>query len=245
MMQPLFPQCRFGAILFDMDGTVLTSIAATERVWSAWARKHGLDVEAFLPTIHGMRPIETMQRLGLPGLDLAEELRAVERAELADLEGIEAIEGIAAFLHSLPADRWAIVTSATKELAARRLAAAGLPAPSVLVSSHEVRFGKPAPDGFLLAAERLGQPIEACLVFEDSVAGVQAAEAAGAAVVVINATHRDPKETPHPSIPGFEMLRVTLAADGGLEHPHRGGAPCLIGSSTHNDHTIKTERMED
>jgi mannitol-1-/sugar-/sorbitol-6-phosphatase len=217
MMQPLFPQSRFRAILFDMDGTVLTSIAATERVWSAWARKHGLDVEAFLPTIHGMRPIETMQRLGLPGLDLAEEMRAVERAEIEDLEGIEAIAGIAAFLDSLPADRWAIVTSASKELAALRLAAAGLPAPPLLVTSHDVRLGKPAPDGFLLAAERLGQPIESCLVFEDSAAGIQSAEAAGAAVVVVNATHRHPMVTPHPSIRGFERLQVKLAADGWLD----------------------------
>jgi sugar-phosphatase len=217
MTQPLFPRRRFRAILFDMDDTILSSIAATERVWGAWARRHGLDVEAFLPTIHGMRAIETMQRLNLPGLDLAEEVRAVERGEIEDLEGIEAIAGIAAFLHSLPADRWTIVTSASKELAARRLAAAGLPVPPLLVSCDDVRFGKPAPDGFLLAAERLGQPIEACLVFEDSAAGIQAAEAAGAAVVVINATHRHPMETPHPSIAGFETLQVKLAVDGGLD----------------------------
>jgi sugar-phosphatase len=217
MTQPLFPRRRFRAILFDMDDTILSSIAATERVWGAWARRHGLDVEAFLPTIHGMRAIETMQRLNLPGLDLAEEVRAVERGEIEDLEGIEAIAGIAAFLHSLPADRWTIVTSASKELAARRLAAAGLPVPPLLVNCDDVRFGKPAPDGFLLAAERLGQPIEACLVFEDSAAGIQAAEAAGAAVVVINATHRHPMETPHPSIAGFETLQVKLAVDGGLD----------------------------
>jgi sugar-phosphatase len=217
MMRLLFRQCRFRAILFDMDGTMLTSIAASERVWSAWARKHGLNVETFLPTIHGVRPIETLQRLNLPGLDLAEEVRALESAEIEDLKDIEAIAGIAAFLHSLPADRWAIVTSATKELAARRLAAAGLPMPPLLVSSEDIRFGKPAPDGFLLAADRLGQPIEACLVFEDSAAGIQAAEAAGAAVVVINATHRHPMEAPHLSIPGFETLQVRLTADGALE----------------------------
>ncbi|MBR0752347.1 HAD-IA family hydrolase [Bradyrhizobium jicamae] len=216
-LQPLFPQRRFRAILFDMDGTMLSSIAATERVWSAWARRHGLDVEAFLPTIHGMRPIETMQRLGLPGLDLAAEIGAVERGELEDIDGIQAIAGIVAFLDRIPADRWGIVTSASRELATRRLAAAGLPVPALLVCSHDVRVGKPAPDGFLLAAERLGQPIETCLVFEDSAAGIQAAEAAGAAVVVINATHRHPMETPHPSIAGFETLRVKPGAAGELD----------------------------
>ena len=119
--------------------------------------------------------------------------------------------------NSIPADRWTIVTSASKEVAARRLTAAGLPVPPLLVCCDDVRSGKPAADRFLLAAERLGQPIEACLVFEDSAAGIQAAEAAGAAVVVINATHRHLMETPHPSIAGFETLQVKLAADGGLD----------------------------
>ena len=141
----------------------------------------------------------------------------LDSGEIEDLEGVEAIAGIAAFLDSIPVDRWTIVTSASKEVAARRLTAAGLPVPPLLVCCDDVRSGKPAADGFLLAAERLGQPIEACLVFEDSAAGIQAAEAAGAAVVVINATHRHPMETPHPSIAGFETLQVKLAADGGLD----------------------------
>ena len=47
------PQRTYAAFLFDMDGTILTSIRAAERVWGQWARGHGLDVEAFLPTIHG------------------------------------------------------------------------------------------------------------------------------------------------------------------------------------------------
>jgi sugar-phosphatase len=51
-----------------MDGTVLNSIAAAERVWAAWAERHGVDVETFLPTIHGARAIDTIRRLNLPGL---------------------------------------------------------------------------------------------------------------------------------------------------------------------------------
>jgi hypothetical protein len=53
----------FGAMLFDMDGTIINSIAAAERVWTAWAERHGLDVAAFLPTIHGVRAIETITAL--------------------------------------------------------------------------------------------------------------------------------------------------------------------------------------
>ncbi len=193
----------FAALLFDMDGTLINSIAAAERVWAAWAERHGLDVAAFLPTIHGMRGIETIARLALPGVDPVAEAQAILEGELADVDGVVAIDGAAAFLAALPADRWAIVTSAPRPLALRRLAAAGLPTPPVLVTAEDVRHGKPAPDCFLLAAERLGQRIEDCLVFEDAPAGIQAAEAAGAAVVVVTVTHRHEVETRHPKITGY------------------------------------------
>jgi sugar-phosphatase len=200
----------FAALLFDMDGTLLNSIAAAERVWTAWAERHGLDVAAFLPTIHGMRGIETIARLALPGVDPVAEAQAVLEGELADVDGVVAIDGAAAFLAALPTDRWAIVTSAPRPLALRRLAAAGLPTPAVLVTAEDVAHGKPAPDCFLLAAERLGQRIEDCLVFEDAPAGIQAAEAAGAAVVVVTITHRHVVETRHPMIDGYGALTADL-----------------------------------
>lgn len=210
----LFPDRDFAAFLFDMDGTILTSIVAAERVWANWARKHGLDVEAFLPTIHGRRTIETIAALGLPGVDPEVEAQAVTAAELEDVEGIDAIAGAAAFLASLPADRWAVVTSAPRALAERRIAAAGLPSPAVMIAAEDVERGKPAPDCFLLAAQRLGHPIADCLVFEDAPAGIAAAEAAGASVVVITATHTHRLETRHPRIGGYGLPRT--AASGGL-----------------------------
>lgn len=60
---------RYRAFLFDMDGTLLNSIAAAERVWSIWAKNHGLEVAAFLATIHGARAIDTITRQALPGVD--------------------------------------------------------------------------------------------------------------------------------------------------------------------------------
>ena len=200
----------FAALLFDLDGTIVNSIAAAERAWAAWAERHGLDVAAFLPTIHGVRGIDTITRLALPGLDPAVEAEAILQAEIEDVEGVEPIEGAAAFLASLPADRWAIVTSSPRRLALRRLAAAGLPVPPVLVTAEDVTRGKPAPDCFLLAAERLGQRIEDCLVFEDAPAGIKAAEAAGAAVVMVTATHRHALETGHPTIDGYGGLAAEL-----------------------------------
>jgi sugar-phosphatase len=59
----------YAAFLFDMDGTILNSIRAAERVWSDWARRQGLDVATFLPKMHGSRGIDTITRLNLPGVD--------------------------------------------------------------------------------------------------------------------------------------------------------------------------------
>ena len=212
--EPLFPDRRFAAFLFDMDGTILSSIASAERVWSAWARDHGLDVAAFLPTIHGVQSVETIRRLGLPGVDPVAEAAAITRAEMDDVDDIDPIAGAAAFLASLPADRWAIVTSAPRLLAERRLAAAGLPLPPLFITAEDVERGKPAPDCFLLAAERLGVSAEDCLVFEDAAAGIAAAEAAGCAVVVITATHAHPMATAHVAMRDYEALTVDVDAAG-------------------------------
>lgn len=211
-----YPDRAFGAFLFDMDGTILSSIAATERVWSSWAMRHKLDVAAFLPTIHGVRASETIGRLNLPGVDVQVEAAALLRDELDDLGGIEPIAGAAAFLASLPADRWAVVTSAPRELARRRLGAAGLPLPPLMVSGEDVARGKPAPDCFLLAASRLGHQPQDCLVFEDAIAGIQAADAAGASVAVVTATHSHGVGTRHPTIAGYESLSVRIDDAGRL-----------------------------
>jgi sugar-phosphatase len=200
----------FGALLFDMDGTIISSVAAAERVWAAWAQRQGLDVASFLPRIHGVRGIDVITGLGLPGIDADAEVQAILLAEIEDVGGIEAIEGAAAFLASLPPNRWAIVTSSPRQLALRRLEAAGLPPPAVLVTGEDIEHGKPAPDCFLLAAKLLGQKIEDCVVFEDAPAGIQAAEAAGAAVVVVTALHKHPLDTNHPTITGYGKLTAAL-----------------------------------
>jgi sugar-phosphatase len=206
---PLFNR-TFGALLFDMDGTIISSVASAERVWAAWAERHGLDVASFLPRIHGVRGIDVISQLGLPGVDPEAEVQAVLLAEMEDMGGVAPIEGAAAFLASLPPDRWAIVTSSPRKLALRRLEAAGLSPPAVLVTGEEIQHGKPAPDCFLLGAKRLGRKIEDCLVFEDAPAGILAGESAGASVVVVTALHKHPLETKHPTITGYGKLTAAL-----------------------------------
>lgn len=205
---------RYRAFLFDMDGTVINSIAAAERIWGLWAKRQGLDVATFLPTIHGARSVDTITKLALPGLDPRQEAQGITDAEIIDVEGIIEIAGAQRFLQSLPPAQWAIVTSAPRALAVARLKAAGMPVPAVMVTAEDVKAGKPKPDCYLLAAEKLGVPPVDCLVFEDASVGIEAGEAAGARVMVITATHAHPLATRHPSIASYEAMVATVDEDG-------------------------------
>ncbi|HEX8541087.1 MAG TPA: HAD-IA family hydrolase [Pseudomonas sp.] len=210
----MFTERRFSAFLFDMDGTLLNSIVAAERVWTLWAQRHGLDVATFLPTIHGVRSVDTIRRLNLPGIDPVREAAIISQAEIDDVEGVIEVTDAARLLASLPTERWAIVTSAPRALAEARLQAAGLKVPAHLITAEDVSQGKPAPDCFLLAAKRLGVAPADCLVFEDAPAGIAAAEAAGASVMVITATHEHELDTPHATLASYEGVRVVVDVQG-------------------------------
>lgn len=204
----------YDAFLFDMDGTLVNSIAVVERVWAGWAVRHGLEPEVFLKTIHGIRASDVIRNLALPGVDPVHEAKLLLDEEMDDVDGIIEIPGAASFLKSLPPERWAIVTSAPIELARRRMEAAGVPMPAIIVGGEDVSSGKPSPECYLLGARRLGVDPARCLVFEDAVAGILAGEAAGADVVVITQTHATPFETPHASMADYAGCSVTVAGDG-------------------------------
>lgn len=179
---------RAAAVLFDMDGVLVDSRAVVERTWRRWAGRHGLDAEPILRIAHGRRTRETLAMVA-PDLVRDAEVDWLDSAELLDLEGVTAIPGAASLLAALPRDRWAVVTSAGRELAELRLGAAGLPIPGVLVPSELVTRGKPAPDGYLAGAERLGRPPGRLVVIEDAPPGVTAARAAGMRVIGLTTTH--------------------------------------------------------
>ncbi|MEH3105244.1 MAG: HAD-IA family hydrolase [Sphingomonas phyllosphaerae] len=207
---------RYAAFLFDMDGTLINSIPSAVRAWTAWAEKHDINVGELMAVMHGVRAIETIRRFAPPGVDPQAEFEALLQAEIDDVTDVVEIAGAAAFTRALPADRWAIVTSAPRSLAEVRLRAAGLAAPAVMVTADDIERGKPAPDCFLLAAERLGVAASDCLVWEDAPAGITAGEAAGADVMVITATHHARLETAHGSVEDYGTLSVEVAEDGAL-----------------------------
>lgn len=170
------------AMLFDMDGVLIDSTPAVERVWTKWAIKHGFEPAEVVRAAHG-RPSITTIREYLPNANHSAENDEVERGEIEDLEGVVALPGAMELLTSLPRNRWAIVTSCTRPLADVRLKAAGLPRPMRLVTSSDVKYGKPAPEPYLKGAEFLGVDARDCIVVEDAPAGIRAGKSAGARVI--------------------------------------------------------------
>jgi len=176
------------AVLFDLDGVLVESREATERVWRDWAVRHGIDMAELRAAMHGVRSVEVIRALR-PELDAVAESDAIERRQAVDVDGLRAIPGAAAALRALREDRVAVVTSATRPLAEARLGAAGISPPAVMVSAGDVARGKPDPEGYLTAAERLGVDPAEALVVEDSPPGIEAGRAAGAATVGVTSTH--------------------------------------------------------
>jgi len=176
------------AVLFDIDGTLVDSTAAVVRTWRVWAAAHGLDAQRILQVCHGRRSEDTIAEF-LPPDQRAAAVIELERLELDDLADVIALPGTKALLPRLPAGRWAAVTSGSRRLMNARLAAAGLPVPTVLVAAEDVAEGKPDPEGYRKAAAALGFDIRRCLVIEDAPAGLQAGRAAGASVLAVATSH--------------------------------------------------------
>jgi sugar-phosphatase len=179
---------RAAAILFDMDGVLVDSKAVIERVLHRWAVRRGLDQEAILHLPHGQKTRDTVAAFA-PHLNIAAEVAWLDAEEERDLAGITAIPGAARLLGELAPDEWALVTSAGRDLAPRRLAEAGLPLPRTMVAGESVVRGKPAPEGYLLGAELLGRRPDECIVLEDAPAGIEAGLAAGMRVIGVATTY--------------------------------------------------------
>jgi sugar-phosphatase len=171
-------------VLFDLDGVLIDSNPAVDRVWSGWAIEHGLDPDAVIRAAHGRPSITTIREYIADEFAEAEN-KEVERREMADIEGIVPLAGAMDLLLAIPKQRWAIVTSGTYPLATIRIKASGLPTPKNLITSSDILHGKPDPEPYLKGAAKLGFAAKDCVVLEDAGAGVRAGKAAGARVIGI------------------------------------------------------------
>jgi sugar-phosphatase len=194
-----------------MDGTLVDSTKCVEAVWQRWAEQHQLDLQKVLDASHGRRTIDTLRELRphlAVELDVRKEAALLEGDELGARDGIVAVKGAAALLEGLPADRWAVVTSASRDLAAERLRDAGLPVPPVLISADDVAHGKPDPEGYLKAAAALGVAPQQCLVVEDTPPGLMAGRAAGMQVLGITTTYPSGRLLGAPCVADLCGLRI-------------------------------------
>lgn len=174
----------FAAVLSDLDGVLVDTGAEVERVWREWAVEQSLDPDEIARATHGV-PARHVIAAVAPQLDAAAEAERVDRIHAES--GGEALPGAAELLQVSPL---AVVTACSPPLAAARFRAAGLPAPAVLITSHDTERGKPHPDPYLAAAAALGVEPSRCLVIEDAPAGVEAGRAAGMTVWAVTTTHR-------------------------------------------------------
>jgi len=177
-------------LLFDLDGVLIDSTPAVARVWTKWAIAHGFDPEETVRRAHGRPSIATIRDL-LPNADATKENEVVLHGEIEDTEGVVALPGASDLLKCLPLDRWALVTSCARPLAKVRLNTAGLPIPEKMITSDDVRIGKPDPEPYLKGAALLGVPASKCIVFEDAPAGIRSGKSAGALVMALRSTALD------------------------------------------------------
>lgn len=196
-------------LLIDLDGTLVDSSASVTRTWQAWCAEHGIDESRVFAISEGRQACAVIAEVA-PHMDAAAEDRRLIEAQLGDADGTVAIPGAADFLRRLPPERWAVVTSCTHELAAARLRAAQLPTPRLLVGAQDVARSKPQPDGFLLAAEKLGLTAERCLAFEDSTAGLESARRAGMTAVAITGVARHPVADGTPAVRDWRSVTVEV-----------------------------------
>ncbi|MDT0487135.1 MULTISPECIES: HAD family hydrolase [Streptomyces] len=179
------------ALLFDNDGTLVSSLESVHRCWTRWAEEFGITAEEFARVeLHGRPAVEIAADL-LPADVVPRALARIEQLEVEDVPngGVHLLPGTRSFLDALPADRWAVVTSATRRLAEARLEAVGI-LPKTLVAADDVTRGKPDPEPYLLAARELGVEPARCVVFEDAPAGLRAGRAAGMTTVALTTTHQ-------------------------------------------------------
>jgi sugar-phosphatase len=205
------------ALLFDNDGTLVSSLASVQRCWTRWAREYGITPEEFARVpLHGRPAAEIVADL-LPAEVVPEAVARVEQLEVEDVPGggVELLPGTRAFLDALPAERWAVVTSATRRLAEARLDAVGI-LPKTLIAADDITRGKPDPEPYLLAARRLGVDPARCVVFEDAPAGLQAGRAAGMTCVALATTHRADELDADLVVDDLSALSV-LVTDEGVE----------------------------
>jgi len=190
------PEGDFKAYLFDCDGTIADSMPLHYVAWTQALREYGctnFTEELFyalggVPVDGVVAQLNQRDGLSIPIEEFAHRKESLYYEIIHQLQPVpEVLEQIRLHHGNIP---FAVVSGSTRESVVKSLEALGLlDLFDTLVCAGEYKRGKPAPDPFLLAAERLGVEPSKCLVFEDADIGIQAATAAGMASVRIAQPH--------------------------------------------------------
>ena len=187
-----------GALIFDMDGTMVDSMPWHAQSWMAFAHRHGIDIEVgeLLRRTTGRTGPECMAQLFGRPLE-PEQAWAYVREKEALYRDLFAprfreVPGLARFTREAAGRglRIGVGTAGDREnidFVMSRLALD--PAPAAIVGGDEGLPGKPEPAIFLEASRRIGAPAQACIVFEDAPLGIEAARRAGMRAVAICTSH--------------------------------------------------------
>jgi HAD superfamily hydrolase (TIGR01509 family) len=190
-MQLEIPAGDFRAYIFDCDGTVVDSMPLHYRAWKAALAEWNCDFPEDLFYAWGGKPVRNIiadlnqiYSLTMPVDSLAVRKEALYLAQLPSLKAIpEVVEHITAQHGRIP---FAVASGSRRNSVVGSLTTVGLfDKFDTIVSAGDYIHAKPAPDCFLLAAQRLGVAPKDCLVFEDTQLGIQAATAAGMASVMV------------------------------------------------------------
>jgi beta-phosphoglucomutase family hydrolase len=188
-MKLTLPAGSFRAYLFDCDGTIADSMPLHYIAWKKALGEWGctFDEELFYnwggkPAVEIIATLNEMNGLRMPVHALAEHKENLYFEQLPQLKVVpEVLEIIEAEHGRIP---FAVVSGGRRNSVVNSLTTLGLIDKfDIIVGAEDYRNGKPAPDAFLIAAERLGVAPRDCLVFEDTDLGIQAATAAGMASV--------------------------------------------------------------
>lgn len=176
------------AVLFDVDGVLLDTGELFREVWRRWAAARALDPERVLARTAGRRTADVLAEVA-PHLDPAVERRALDALTRERIVEVRPVPGAARLLRACRRVPCAIVTSGSRWFVGECFQSAGLPLPAVAVYDEDVRRGKPSPEGYFIAARRLGVDPGRCVVVEDAPDGVRAAKDAGCTVLAVTTTH--------------------------------------------------------